>query len=205
MSQCKVTALDQFSTYALCSPNLWMIVACTCMTLLTMILMMYMQHGFRRDMRWLQFAQWKLQQLAERLRYQEPNVTLLEQITRKVNEKKNTDKNAFDFFNNHRDANNNVAGMSDQNKMTTSGKGNGATDLVAAQVKKAKDEDAEKVLRAQNIDANTPLIPKAQKSNDGSQKILKKWTDATKDILAIDDNDKDDEKGNPRVDRTQDD
>ncbi|EFP02311.1 hypothetical protein CRE_00976 [Caenorhabditis remanei] len=202
---CPVGTLDQFSSYALCSPNLWMIVACSCMTLLTMILMMYMQHGFRRDMRWLQFAQWKLNQLAERLRYQEPNVTLLEQITRKVNEKKNTDKHAFDFFNNNRDANNNVPGVINQNKMTNTEKeSNGETDRVAAQVKKAKDDDAEKVLKDQNIDANTPLVPNPQPKSGGSQKILKKWTEATKDILAIDDNN-DDEKGKPRVDKTQDD
>uniref|UniRef100_A0A1I7U523 Zinc finger, CCHC-type n=1 Tax=Caenorhabditis tropicalis TaxID=1561998 RepID=A0A1I7U523_9PELO len=167
-----------------------------------MILMMYMQHGFRRDLRWLQFAQWKLQQLAERLRYQEPNVALLEQITRRVNERKNTES-AFDFFNKNRDANNNVAGINDQNKMTNSGKGaNRGTDLVAEQVKKAKAEDAEKVLRDTNIDANTPMIQKPQQKSGGSQKIFKKWTDATKDILAIDDNN-DDEKGKLLVDRTQ--
>ena len=46
--------------------------------------------------------------------------------------------------------------------------------------------------------------PNPQPKSGGSQKILKKWTEATKDILAIDDNN-DDEKGKPRVDKTQDD
>ena len=76
-----------------------------------------------------------------------------------MNEKKNTDKHAFDFFNNNRDANNNVPGVINQNKMTNTEKeSNGETDRVAAQVKKAKDDDAEKVLKDQNIDANTPLV-----------------------------------------------
>ncbi|CCD66792.1 uncharacterized protein CELE_C35D10.3 [Caenorhabditis elegans] len=204
---CSVGMIGQFSSYAICSPNLWMIVACTCMTLLTMLMTLYMNCGFRRNVRWLKFTEWKLQQLAERLRIQEPNVGLLMQVTRKVNDKKNSDKKEFDFFNN-RDQNNNIAGALNEVASKTSNGSMGSTDVVAAQIRKARDEDVEKVLRESNMDILTPDVQPTQPSTGGSQKILKKWTGATIDLFSKDE-DENEGKGKKerknKIDRTQED
>lgn len=122
-----------------------------------MMLMFYLHFGFRRDLKFLRFCDWKvptklikiyqlsidfqLQQLAERLRFQEPNVTLLERITRKVNEKNYDDVPNFkDFF---------------SRKEPKVQKAGAETD-VAAKVKKAKDEDAAKILKDTDLPCTTP-------------------------------------------------
>lgn len=79
------------------------------------------------------------------------------QVTRKVNDKKNSDKKEFDFFNN-RDQNNNIAGALNEVASKTSNGSMGSTDVVAAQIRKARDEDVEKVLRESNMDILTPDV-----------------------------------------------
>ncbi|CAI2347387.1 unnamed protein product [Caenorhabditis sp. 36 PRJEB53466] len=184
---CPVSMVEQFSSYALCSPNMWMIIACTFMTLLTLILTIYLHRGFRRDARSLQFVQWKQQQLANRLRVQEPNVTLLEKITRKMNEKNHEEHTFEDFFHKEKETANPKVGQSE------------SSDGVAAKVQKDKDEDAAKVLRETNMGNTTPAHDTAQ--DNGTKSILKKWTNATKDMLAIDN---ESDQSNNRVDNTQD-
>uniref|UniRef100_A0A8R1DIN5 Uncharacterized protein n=1 Tax=Caenorhabditis japonica TaxID=281687 RepID=A0A8R1DIN5_CAEJA len=197
-STCPVGVVEQFSSYALCSPNLWMIIACTFMTLLTLTLMCYLRHGLRRDAEWLRFANWKFQQLAERLRIQEPNVTLLERITRRVNEK-NTPEQAFeDFF--QKSIEIPVHAKDEANKSSKLPHQNASNELgddVAKKVKQDKEDDVAKVLRDTNIDNKTPVVARS----GGRDSILRKWKDATKDILAIDDNDGDQKNNNyPKAD-----
>ncbi|CAB3411053.1 unnamed protein product [Caenorhabditis bovis] len=172
MSTCANSDDHDWTIYVMRNPFFWFAVFCAVITFITILINIYNYQCLKKDITKLKIANWAIEVLTERIRLQEPNSILIEEITRKLNAR---DENMFGGFTIGDENNGKKAELKDKTALRE-------------MIKGQKEADETKALIDARILVNTPM-PNASSPPPNADSRIMKVTRAmikeTKGILAL--------------------